>query len=69
MVVTPGANRLRVKRIEQVTTVTTAMDFAYDGQNRLSSITGYRTPDSTAAPVERTHYQYDAQNRLAQAGL
>jgi hypothetical protein len=68
-VVTPGANRLRVKRIEQqVTTasppVTTLMDFAYDGQNRLSSILAYRTPDSTAFPVEQTLYQYDAQNRL-----
>lgn len=66
MVVTPGANRLRVKRIEQVTTVTTAMDFAYDGQNRLSSITSYRTPDSTAAPIEKTLYQYDTQSRLIQ---
>ena len=68
LVVTPGANRLRVKKIEQVTTVTTVMDFAYDGQSRLSSITSYRTPDSTVAPVEKTLYQYDAQSRLAQVG-
>ncbi|WP_229374916.1 hypothetical protein [Fibrella rubiginis] len=65
-IVTPGADRLRVKTIEQVTTGTTMMDFAYDGQNRLSSITSYRTPDSTAFPVEKTFYQYDTQNRLIQ---
>jgi YD repeat-containing protein len=68
-VVTPGANRLRVKRIEQGSQpgaarfVFTVTDFAYDAQNRLSSTTTYR-PDSVAFPFERTLYQYDTQNRL-----
>ncbi len=71
-VVTPGANRLRVKRIIQADEssggdyrqVNAVMNFAYDAQNRLSSITTYRS-DSAAGPFERTLYQYDTQNRLA----
>lgn len=68
--VTPGAGRLRVKTITQQVTnsasVSTVSAFSYDGQGRLSLITAYQIPDSTVAPVEKTVYQYDPQNRLMQ---
>ncbi|GAB3769226.1 hypothetical protein GCM10028818_04910 [Spirosoma horti] len=67
-VVTPGADRLRVKSISQQVTgrasENTVNAFSYDGQGRLSSILTYQAPDSTVAPVENTIYQYDTQNRL-----
>ncbi|WP_063881402.1 hypothetical protein [Spirosoma spitsbergense] len=69
-VVTPGANRLRVKTITQQLTSSASVSivnaFSYDGQGRLSSIIAYQTPDSVLAPVENTLYQYDGQNRLTQ---
>lgn len=68
--VTPGSDRLRVKTITQQVTssgsVSAVSGFSYDGQGRLSSMLAYRIPDSTVAPVEKTVYQYDTQNRLIQ---
>ncbi|RYF53454.1 MAG: hypothetical protein EOO39_40765 [Cytophagaceae bacterium] len=67
-IVTPGADRLRVKTITQQVaggaSVNTVNAFSYNGQGRLSSILAYQSPDSTVAPVENTTYQYDTQNRL-----
>lgn len=67
-IVTPGADRLRVKTITQQVTgrvsANTVNAFSYDEQGRLSSLMAYQTPDSTVAPVENTTYQYDTQNRL-----
>jgi YD repeat-containing protein len=68
-VITPGANRMRVKTITQVTgtaSVSMVSAFSYDVQGRLNLITAYQLPDSTVAPVENTLYQYDAQSRLTQ---
>ena len=69
-VITPGSNQLRVKSITRQLTsgssLSTVSAFSYDNQNRISSILGFQLPDSTAAPVENTVYQYNAQNRLAQ---
>ncbi|WP_228724177.1 hypothetical protein [Spirosoma sp. KUDC1026] len=65
----PGINRLRVKSITQITgtpSVSTVSAFSYDEQGRLSSISAYRSPDSAAAAVENTVYQYDSQSRLTQ---
>lgn len=66
--VTPGMNRLRVKKITQDMPNNTARvsAFRYDALGRLGSIIAYQTPDSTIAPVENNVYQYDAQNRLTQ---
>lgn len=72
-VITPGSNQLRVKTIiqqsinQQATpgsSVSVVSAFSYDNQNRISSILAYQLPDSTAAPVEKTIYQYDTQSRL-----
>ncbi len=67
---TPGSAtaRLRVSSITQPMTGGTSKisQFIYDGQNRLSRITTYQTPDSTVSEVEQTTYQYDGQNRLTQ---
>ena len=65
---TPGAGRLRVKTITQELPDNKAVisAFQYDGQGRLSTILAYQTPDSSVAPVEKTVYQYDSQNRLTQ---
>ncbi|QKZ15771.1 hypothetical protein HU175_15550 [Spirosoma sp. KUDC1026] len=46
--------------------VSTVSAFSYDEQGRLSSISAYRSPDSAAAAVENTVYQYDSQSRLTQ---
>ncbi|GAB2538147.1 hypothetical protein [Spirosoma aerophilum] len=64
--VTPGVNKLRIKSITQDQPNNTAKvsAFQYDTQGRLSTILAFETPDSTAAQVERSVYQYDAQNRL-----
>lgn len=74
--VTPGSptDRLRVKSITQETPDQSARAdlakkvslFSYDMQGRLSSMLTFQTPDSTVAPVELSHYTYDAQNRLTQ---
>ena len=65
---TPGAGRLRVKSITQdlPDNKTLVSAFQYDTQGRLSMITAYQTPDSSVAPVEKTIYQFDSQNRLTQ---
>lgn len=69
-VVTPDTDRLRMKTItRQITSsasVSSVSAFSYDGQGRLSSIMAYQLPDSLVAPVEKTLYQYDTQNRLVQ---
>ncbi|MPR31853.1 hypothetical protein [Salmonirosea aquatica] len=39
--------------------------FGYDAQNRLFSVVSWQTPDSTAAVIGRTSYEYDDQNRLS----
>lgn len=72
----PPPARLRVKTLTQSvldapgiprSSATTRISaLAYDAQNRLSMITTYQTPDSSAATVEHTIYQYDAQNRISQ---
>jgi YD repeat-containing protein len=64
--VTPGADKLRIKTITQEEPNNTAKVslFQYDAQVRLSSILAYQTPDSTLAPVEKSVYQYNAQNQL-----
>lgn len=69
--VAPGSSTLRqrVKSLTQElpnTTTTKVSLFSYDAQNRLASILTYQTPDSTAAPVELSVYQYNAQNGLTQ---
>ena len=40
------------------------VNFTYDAQGRLSSLRSFESPDSTKNWVERTRFQYDAQNRL-----
>ncbi|MFD1144196.1 hypothetical protein ACFQ4C_23930 [Larkinella insperata] len=69
-VVTPGADRLRVKSITQhvsgSSSVSTVSAFSYDGQGRIRLIVAYQLPDSAVAPVENTVYQYDNQHRLTQ---
>jgi hypothetical protein len=40
------------------------VNFTYDAQGRLSLLHSFESPDSTKNWVERTRYQYDAQNRL-----
>ncbi|MGF7214092.1 hypothetical protein GGR92_000232 [Spirosoma lacussanchae] len=66
----PGSEpgRLRVKTItrESTNNPTSVSLFQYDGQGRLVLIVGYFLPDSSAAPVENTVYQYNAQNQLTQ---
>ncbi|RYC69689.1 hypothetical protein [Spirosoma sordidisoli] len=66
----PGSapGRLRVKTItrESPNNPTSVSAFQYDGQGRLVLIVGYFLPDSSAAPVENTVYQYNAQNQLTQ---
>ncbi|WP_460983113.1 hypothetical protein [Spirosoma fluminis] len=70
-VVSPGssAGRLRVKTITQETpnAPNKVSSFRYDSQGRLSLLIAYQLPDSSAAPVENTVYEYDGQNRLTQA--
>ncbi|CCH53707.1 hypothetical protein BN8_02822 [Fibrisoma limi BUZ 3] len=69
--ITPGSRdvRLRVKTIteELPNNKTWVSQFSYDAQGRLAFILAFQTPDSSVARVERTTYQYNAQNQLTQA--
>ncbi len=58
--------RFRVKSLSEDLPNNTAKItlFNYDSQHRLSGLVAYQTPDSLQANVERSTYQYDAQNRL-----
>ncbi|WP_128545248.1 hypothetical protein [Larkinella soli] len=68
--VTPGSSTdlLRLRSISRAGEQGTARVtlFSYDGQNRLSQLLTYQTPDSSVAPVENTTYSYDDQNRLSE---
>ena len=58
---TPGSTtrrfRVRSLTLDLLNNLQKVSLFRYDGQNRLSSILTYQTPDSSVAPVEYSTYQ------------
>jgi len=68
---TDPLDRLRVKSMTRSTPfddikgLKEVNTFTYDSENRLVSILSYQTPDSTAALIGRTTYEYDLENRVS----
>ena len=67
--IAPGSSptRMRVKSltVDYPNNTNRIIAFTYDMQGRLSSLLAYDSPDSNVTWVEKTRFQYDAQNRLA----
>ena len=68
---TDPLDRLRVKSITRILPLDVLSGkknvsaFNYDSYNRIASIVSYETPDSTAAVIGRTTYEYDRDNRVS----